>query len=83
MELVLKPTSPGAQPLVASGEHLHGRRALTLLFEGHAQVVLNADDGSFQTYNFTEWHDFRSKNRIRKASAPFHSEFAFPASFCW
>ena len=32
------------------------RRALTLLFEGHAQVVLNADDGSFQTYNFKEWH---------------------------
>jgi 5-methylcytosine-specific restriction endonuclease McrA len=34
------------------------RRALTLLFEGHAQVVLNAPDGSFQTYNFKEWHDF-------------------------
>jgi 5-methylcytosine-specific restriction endonuclease McrA len=34
------------------------RRALTLLFEGHAHVVLNAGDGSFQTYNFTEWHDF-------------------------
>src|SRR5438552_4025322 len=34
------------------------RRALTLLFEGRAQVVLNNDDGSFQTYNFHEWHDF-------------------------
>ncbi len=34
------------------------RRALTLLFEGHAQVVLNAGDGSFQTYNFSEWRDF-------------------------
>jgi len=34
------------------------RRALTLLFQGHAQVVLNRNDGSFQTYNFTEWHDF-------------------------
>jgi 5-methylcytosine-specific restriction endonuclease McrA len=34
------------------------RRALTLLFEGHAQVVLNGADGSFQTYNFQEWHDF-------------------------
>ena len=33
------------------------RRALTLLFEGHAQVVLNAGDGSFQTYNFHEWRD--------------------------
>src|SRR5690606_20377774 len=34
------------------------RRALTLLFEGHAQVVLNAPDGSFHTYSFEEWHDF-------------------------
>src|SRR5439155_10428983 len=33
------------------------RRALTLLFQGHAHVVLNRNDGSFQTYNFTEWHD--------------------------
>ncbi len=34
------------------------RRALTLLFQGHAQVVLNEDDGSFQTYSFREWRDF-------------------------
>ncbi len=33
------------------------RRALTLLFQGQAQVVLNAGDGSFQTYNFREWRD--------------------------
>ncbi len=33
------------------------RRALTLLFEGHAHVVLNSDDGSFQTFNFTQWRD--------------------------
>ena len=33
------------------------RRALTLLFQGHAEVVLNAHDGSFQTYDFSEWHD--------------------------
>ena len=26
------------------------RRALTLLFQGHAQVVLNRADGTFQTY---------------------------------
>ncbi len=32
------------------------RRALTLLFQGHAQVVLDRSDGSFQTYNFNEWH---------------------------
>jgi len=36
------------------------RRALTLLFEGRAQVVLESDDGSFQTYNFTEWRHFSS-----------------------
>jgi len=34
------------------------RRALTLLFQGHAQAVLCREDGSFQTFNFTEWHDF-------------------------
>ena len=33
------------------------RRALTLLFQGHAQAVLNRSDGSFQTFNFNEWHD--------------------------
>src|SRR5512144_343075 len=33
------------------------RRALTLLFQGHAQVVLNRTDGSFQTFNFSEWQD--------------------------
>jgi 5-methylcytosine-specific restriction endonuclease McrA len=34
------------------------RRALTLLFQGHAQVVFNHGDGSFQTYSFNEWQDF-------------------------
>jgi 5-methylcytosine-specific restriction endonuclease McrA len=34
------------------------RRAIALLFEGHAQVVLGASDGSFQTYGFREWQDF-------------------------
>src|SRR6266498_3953169 len=34
------------------------RRALTLLFEGRAHVVCTSDDGSFQTYNFSQWHDF-------------------------
>src|SRR5271169_3027777 len=33
------------------------RRALTLLFQGQAQVVVNADDGSFRTFNFQEWRD--------------------------
>src|SRR5437762_7982929 len=34
------------------------RRALTLLFAGQAQVVLDASDGSFQTFDFNQWHDF-------------------------
>ena len=34
------------------------RRALTLLFEGHAQVVVGGGDGSYQTYNFEQWQDF-------------------------
>lgn len=34
------------------------KRALTLLFEGHAQAVWGGADGSFQTYSFTEWTDF-------------------------
>jgi 5-methylcytosine-specific restriction endonuclease McrA len=34
------------------------RRALTLLFQGHAQVVLGDDDGAFQTFNFRQWRDF-------------------------
>lgn len=33
------------------------RRALTLLFEGHAQAVVGGEDGSFQTYNFKTWKD--------------------------
>ncbi|HNQ89996.1 MAG TPA: HNH endonuclease [Verrucomicrobiota bacterium] len=33
------------------------RRALSLLFEGHAQVVFSLPDGSFQTYSFAEWRD--------------------------
>jgi 5-methylcytosine-specific restriction endonuclease McrA len=33
------------------------RRALSLLFEGHAQAVLGMSDGSFQTFNFNEWTD--------------------------
>jgi 5-methylcytosine-specific restriction endonuclease McrA len=33
------------------------RRALTLLFQGHAQVVLDNPDGSFRTFNFSEWRD--------------------------
>ncbi len=33
------------------------RRALSLLFEGHAHAVVGAEDGSFQTYNFNTWKD--------------------------
>jgi 5-methylcytosine-specific restriction endonuclease McrA len=34
------------------------KRALTLLFEGRAQVVFSMTDGSFQTFSFSEWQDF-------------------------
>jgi len=33
------------------------RRALTLLFQGHAQAVLSDSDGAFRTFNFEEWRD--------------------------
>jgi len=38
------------------------RRALTLLFQGQAQVVLDHADGSFQTYNFSAWHNFSQQS---------------------
>jgi 5-methylcytosine-specific restriction endonuclease McrA len=34
------------------------KRALTLLFDGRAQVVWSGHDGSFQTFNFSQWQDF-------------------------
>jgi 5-methylcytosine-specific restriction endonuclease McrA len=34
------------------------KRALTLLFEGRAQVVLDDGNGDFQTYSFEQWQDF-------------------------
>jgi 5-methylcytosine-specific restriction endonuclease McrA len=37
------------------------RRALTLLFQGHAQVVLGDNDGVFQTFGFREWQDFSDR----------------------
>jgi 5-methylcytosine-specific restriction endonuclease McrA len=38
------------------------RRALTLLFEGQAQVVLNSTDGSFRTLDFREWQDLSQQD---------------------
>lgn len=34
------------------------RRALSLLFEGHAQVVWDTGAGEFETFSFNEWRDF-------------------------
>ena len=34
------------------------RHALTLVFEGHAQVVFGDSDGAFQTFSFGQWQDF-------------------------
>lgn len=39
------------------------RRALSLLFEGHAQVVLNDDEGNFRTFDFGQWRDL-SRNDL-------------------
>jgi 5-methylcytosine-specific restriction endonuclease McrA len=33
------------------------RRALSLLFEGHAHVVYGDQEGDFKTYNFSQWRD--------------------------
>lgn len=38
------------------------RRALILLFQGHAQVVVSGPDGSFRTYDFNEWCDFSERD---------------------
>lgn len=38
------------------------RRALVLLFQGHAQVVFGSEDGDFDTYSFTQWRDLSLQN---------------------
>ena len=37
------------------------RRALALLFQGHAQVVYSDNAGQFQTFNFNQWSDFSQR----------------------
>lgn len=37
------------------------RRALALLFQGHAQVVYSDESGQFQTYDFFQWSDFSKR----------------------
>ena len=37
------------------------RRALCLLFQGHAQVVLGDQDGEFQSFSFDQWADFSER----------------------
>lgn len=39
------------------------RRALSLLFERHAQVVFGDEDGSFKTYDFAQWKDLSQSVR--------------------
>ena len=38
------------------------KRALTLLFQGHAEVVFGDGNGSFQTFTFYEWRDFSERS---------------------
>ncbi len=37
------------------------RRAMSLLFQGQAQVVFNGGENAFRTFNFGEWTDFSSE----------------------
>jgi 5-methylcytosine-specific restriction endonuclease McrA len=37
------------------------RRALGLLCQGHAQVVLGDQDGAFQSFDFDQWADFSER----------------------
>lgn len=39
------------------------RRALTLLFEGNAQVVCGDDEGEFKTFSFSQWRDIPGQFR--------------------
>jgi 5-methylcytosine-specific restriction endonuclease McrA len=38
------------------------RRAMSLLFEGHAEVVLAGAGGEFHTYDFQEWRGFSAQS---------------------
>ena len=44
------------------------RRALSLLFEGHAQVVYSDNTGAFQTFGFQEWSDFSGPDHDEEES---------------
>ena len=46
------------------------RRALTLVFQGHSQVVLNNPDGSFRTFDFDEWRDVSAGSPADDAIRP-------------
>jgi 5-methylcytosine-specific restriction endonuclease McrA len=37
------------------------KRALILLFQGHAEVVLGEAGNSYRTYNYKEWHHFSAQ----------------------
>lgn len=38
------------------------RRAFTLLYQGHAQVVHHEGENNFLTHDFESWHDFSTSN---------------------
>ena len=49
------------------------RRAMSLLFQGHAQVVLNGGGSDFRTFDFSQWADFSQEEP--------HSESIHAVSF--
>jgi 5-methylcytosine-specific restriction endonuclease McrA len=45
------------------------RRALTLVFEGHAQVVFGPHDGDFRTFDFAQWRAFSTRQPDEREDA--------------
>jgi 5-methylcytosine-specific restriction endonuclease McrA len=43
------------------------RRALSLVFEGHAQVVFDTGDGDYRTFNFSAWQDLSRQAPLPEA----------------
>jgi len=77
-----KPACACVEPAVAGGQRLHRRRALTLLFQGQAQVVVNAEDGSFHTFDFQEWRNISAKRAAGGIRRTISFRIRVRESFC-
>ncbi len=54
------------------------RRALTLVFEGHAQIVSADGAGEFRTYDFQQWRDFGAADDDRDVVRTVSLRFRVP-----